>query len=121
MAKNVESFWALVDTRMEELNIYSFRELSRLAGLSPTTISSARSDNRLPSSQVIQKMAAALRVSEVELWAATEDKKIVRKNELQGVELRIFEALQGTSEEFKKRLLPLIEWEAAREKGRYLK
>lgn len=92
-----------------------------MAGLSPTTISSARSDNRLPSSQVIQKMAVALQVSEVELWSATADKKIARKNELQGVELRIFEALQGTSEEFKKRLLPLIEWEAAREKGRYLK
>jgi len=69
MQKDVDTFWAWVCDRMEQLDIRSFRELERRASNAPGTISKRRNLARPPTVEMAEGMCSALRVTWEELWS----------------------------------------------------
>jgi len=102
---NVDVFWGWVDTRMEELNIKSFRELERKAGISHGSISKKRSDQKLPSVEMAESLCRVLKVTWLELWAQTDLVQQVDDEYLTGVDAELQAVLKDKDDEFKRALL----------------
>jgi transcriptional regulator with XRE-family HTH domain len=69
MVKDLDSFWAWVDSRMIEVGISSYRDLARRAGVSHGTINQAKNSLKVPTVEIAEGLCRALRVDWVELWS----------------------------------------------------
>jgi len=69
MEKNPYTFWEWVQSRMDELDIPSFRRLEIRAGVSNGLISGRKNDMKLPTVDMAIGLCRALRVTWVELWS----------------------------------------------------
>ena len=108
MTKDAYVYWQWVQRRMAEVGISSFRELERRAGIT----------NGFPTVEMAEGLSRALRVSWVELWEQAGFAERLRADDLAGLDAEIYEALKGTSDEFKRAVLSTIRiWLGAREAG----
>lgn len=108
MTKKLDSFWEWVEIRMEEVEIPSYRELARRAGVSHGTINSQRNQLKPPTIETAEGLCRALQVSWVELWTKAGYIHPINKEQLQGLEAEIQQALQGTGDDFKLAVLKTI-------------
>jgi transcriptional regulator with XRE-family HTH domain len=115
MATKIDTFWQWVEKRMEELQITSYRDLAKKAGLSPATITNRKSECKPPTIEIAEGLCHALRVDWVELWTRAgyvdqfgPETVNPRVSDLKGLDAQIYQTLQGTSEEFKLATLKTI-------------
>lgn len=108
MEKKAYNFWEWVQARMTYLEIPSFRELERKAGLSNGSISSRKNDLKLPTVEMAVAMCDALDVTWLELWEQAGIVNKIEPNQLTGLDAKIYQALQGTSNDFKQATLETI-------------
>jgi len=103
---------------MAEVGISSFRELERRAGITNGLVNSRKNDLKFPTVELAEGLCRALRVSWVELWERAGFAERLRADDLTGLDSEIYEALEGTSGEFKRAVLSTIRiWSGACEGG----
>lgn len=93
---------------MEEREISSFRDLARRAGVSHGTINAQKNQLKAPTVETAEGLCRALEVSWVELWTRAGYIPAIDKNQLEGLDAEIYQALQGTSNDFKQATLETI-------------
>lgn len=93
---------------MEELEIPSFRDLARRAGVSHGTINAQKNQLKPPSIETAEGLCRALEVSWSELWTRAGYIPKLDKNQLQGLDAEIYQSLQGTGDDFKLAVLKTI-------------
>ena len=115
MKAALASFWDWIDKRSEEVGILSVSELERRAGVANGTIRSRKSRLKPPTVEMAEGLCRALRVDWIELWtrAGYVDQfspEVVnpRASDLHGLDAEIYQALQGTSDDFKQATLETI-------------
>lgn len=108
MEKNVYTFWEWVQYKMNCLGITSFRDLERKAGMSNGSISSRKNNLKLPTVEMAEALRDALHVSWIELWEQAGFVNKIDPNQLKGLDAEIYQALQGTSDDFKQATLETI-------------
>lgn len=109
MEKNPYKFWEWVQHRMEELEISSFRELERRAGVANGVISSRKNDLKPPTIEMAEGLCQALKVDWIELWThAGYVTKLPAPSDLQGLDAEIYQALAPAGDEFKLAILKTI-------------
>ncbi|MCL4295241.1 MAG: helix-turn-helix transcriptional regulator [Anaerolineae bacterium] len=111
MSEKLTTFWTWVEQRMNEVGITSMRELARRAGVSHATISAYKNDLKPPTVETAEGLCRALRVDWVELWdrAGYVSKfHIPASSDLEGLDAEIYQALQGTGDDFKLAVLKTI-------------
>ena len=103
---------------MEELEISSFRELERRAGVTNGVISSRKNELKPPTVEMAEGLCQALRVDWVELWTqAGYINKLPATSDLVGLDAEIYLALLGKDDEFKRAVLSTIKiWESVNQK-----
>lgn len=112
---DIALFWEWVDKRAEEVGIFSMSDLEKKVGVANGTIRSRRSRLKPPTTEMADGLCRALRVDWVELWTRAGyvdklNKKVVSPspNDLQGLDAEIYQALQGTGDDFKLAVLKTI-------------
>ena len=108
MKRDVDRFWKWVDTRMEELDITSLRELERRAGFAPGAVGKRWNMLKPPTVEMAEGLCRALRVSWCELWEQAGFVDHVTEEDLRGEEAEIHRELEGMPERSKRRVLKLI-------------
>lgn len=93
---------------MEELEISSFRELAKRAGVSNGTINAQKNQLKAPTIETAEGLCRALQVSWVELWTQAGYVPNMDKNQLSSLDAEIYQALQGTGDDFKSAVLKTI-------------
>ena len=114
MEKNSYKFWEWVQRRMEELEISSFRELERRAGVANGVISSRKNEIKSPTVEMAEGLCQALKVDWVELWTrAGYIKPLPASSDLVGIDAEIYQALAPADAEFKRAVLKTIKiWQS---------
>lgn len=99
---------------MDELEIRSYNELSRRAGLSHGTINVQKNHLKTLTVQVAEGLCRALKVDWVELWThAGYIAKLPAINDLKGLDAEIYLALLGKDDDFKRAVLKTIKtWQS---------
>ena len=114
MTKDAYTFWQWVQQRMEELGISSFRELERRAGVSNGVINSRKNDLKFPTVEMAERLCRGLRVSWVELWEHAGFVEPQTADQLTGLDVEIYRALQDTEDNFKQAVLKTVKtWRVA--------
>lgn len=109
MTKDFGSFWRWVDTRMDQLEIRSYRELAKKAGLSHGTINAQKNHGNPLTVQMAEGLCQALKVDWVELWTqAGYIQKLPAISDLQGLDAEIYLSLLDTDDDFKRAVLATI-------------
>lgn len=109
MEKNTYKFWEWVQRRMEELEISSFRELERRAGVTNGVISSRKNEIKPPTVEMAEGLCKALRVDWVELWTqAGYVPRLPAIGDLVGLDAEIYQALAPAGDDFKLAILKTI-------------
>ena len=108
MQKDVDKFWEWVDQRTDEIGINSFRELEKKSGYAPGAIGKRKNASKFPTVEMAEGMCRALRVSWVELWTQAGFIDRVSEDMLVGLDAEIYQALQGTGDDFKRAVLKTI-------------
>lgn len=94
---------------MDELEIHSYHELSRRAGLSHGTINVQKNHLKPLTVQVAEGLCRALKVDWVELWThAGYITKLPAPGDLVGLDAEIYLALAGKDDDFKRAVLKTI-------------
>lgn len=109
MDKNLDVFWQWVSQRMEERGIGSYRQLAEMSGVSHGTISQDKNQLKPPSIETAVGLCRALGVDWIELWTRAGYIKMIDKDKLSPVELRIIQALESQDDDFKTAVLESIE------------
>ena len=111
----MDTFWAWVQERMEELCISSFRELEKRAGFKNGAIGRRKNERKFPTTEMAEGLCRALRVDWVELWSHagyvdqfSQAAVNPRSSDLEGLDAEIHQALQGAGEDFKQAVLKTI-------------
>jgi hypothetical protein len=112
MMKDIDAFWDWVQTRMDELDISSLRELERRSGFENGAIGRCKNEHKFPTVGMAEGMCRALRVDWAELWTQagymsrlSQAEVSLTAEQLSGLDAELYYAVQGRSEEFKKALL----------------
>lgn len=109
MEKNTYNFWEWVGRRMEEMEISSFRELERRAGVANGVISSRKNEIKPPTVEMAEGLCLALKVDWLELWThAGYIKPLPASSDLVGLDAEMYLAMQGKDDEFKRAVLKTI-------------
>lgn len=100
---------------MEELEIPSYRELAKRAGVSHGTINALKNQLKPPTVETAEGLCKALRVSWVELWTKAgfvegySPKKVeLNPDQLTGLDAEIYYELRGSGDDFKRAVLKTI-------------
>ena len=103
---------------MAEVGISSFREMERRAGITNGLVNSRKNDLKCPTVEMAEGLCRALRVSWVDLWEQAGFAERLRADDLAGLNAEIYEALKGSSDEFKRAVRSTIRtWSGACEGG----
>jgi len=94
---------------MEELEISSFRELERRAGVANGVISSRKNEIKPPTVEMAEGLCQALKVDWVELWTqAGYIARLPTTSDLVGLDAEIYQALAPAGDDFKLAILKTI-------------
>ena len=104
--EKAEKLWAWVDQRCEDLNIVSIRELERRSGTSYGAIARPRSDMKMPTYELSEKMSKALHVDITQFWkqAGVSTTREVKT----GAEADILRLLEHKDEAFKRQVAAVV-------------
>lgn len=94
---------------MDDRGISSFRKLAELAGVSHGTINQQRNQLKPPTIETAEGLCRALGVDWIELWSRAGYIKMIDKDKLSPIDLRIIQALESQDNDFKTAVLESIE------------
>jgi transcriptional regulator with XRE-family HTH domain len=116
MKKDAYVFWQWVQQKMEEMGISSFRELERRSNLANGAISTRKNDVKFPTVEMAEGLCRGLGVSWIELWEHAGFVEPQTEDQLTGLDIEIYRALQNAKDSVKRAALEtikvwLVAWE----------